>query len=267
MEPRSQLLSGVQLPSWLHEMQAPSLQTWPLPQMVPSASEFVPVSSHCNWPVLQSVTPVSQTLVGRQLRPAAHATRLPFAQTAPLPQALPLSAALGPLSSQRGLPVLQSIEPTSQMFWGVQLPPGMQVPPLVVEVDVVPDVETLPPDVPTEPALVLVPFVDALADVPVEAEVVPFETEPEVGPVARPEVPAALLNSAPLVALPDSGVPEQADARQSSDINGQVFIRSPWVVGLLRCSRRLGNPAKRSRNRGCRGRRSVESRRRDNRWD
>ena len=119
---------GEQAPPAVHGTHDPPLHTWLVPHVWPLAT--LPVETHTEAPVEQSVLPVWQLLatppvVGVQATPAVHATQLPPEQTWLLPQLVP-SATLVPVAAQTDDPEAHVVDP----FWHT-LPFGWQVVPVM----------------------------------------------------------------------------------------------------------------------------------------
>jgi hypothetical protein len=96
------------------------------------------VSTQTAVPLAHEMRPRSQGFAGTQPAPWLQALQRPPLQTEPLPQGAPLAAGLGlPVSVQTGVPLLQSMLPSSQAFAGAQLAPWLQAPQL-------PRLQTLP---------------------------------------------------------------------------------------------------------------------------
>jgi hypothetical protein len=115
-------------------LHAPSLQTWPVPQIVPSGS-FVVVGTHACVPVAQDVSPVWQGSGSSvQGSPALHALHTPPLQTWSVPQVVPFCSGAPGLSMQACVPVAQEKVPVRQgSELVVQTPPATQptqLPPL-----------------------------------------------------------------------------------------------------------------------------------------
>ena len=121
--------------------QAPPLQTWSVPQTVPSGS--LPASTQTELPVAQEVVPVRQKVgLVAQAWPATQATQTPALQTWSVPQPVPFafgsgpSTQAGPLAQERtpcwqtpGFPAQAS--PESDLGAGVGSPsPLLPVPPV-----------------------------------------------------------------------------------------------------------------------------------------
>jgi hypothetical protein len=125
-----------------HAMQFPPLQTWLLPQDIPSG-KFA-VNEHVELPVVHVVIPVWHGLLfGLQLAPAVHAVHAPLSHTWFVPQVMPF--ALLPLDTQTDVPVEHDVWPARQT-----LPPGLHATPAVHAVHV-PPLHTwlVPHDVPS----------------------------------------------------------------------------------------------------------------------
>jgi hypothetical protein len=116
-------LGGVHATPAVQETQLPALQTWFVPQLLPSASS-VPVSVHTDVPVLQVSVPTWQGLVGVHAPPAVQATQVPALQTWFVPQAVPLERF--PVSAQTDVPVMHDVAPIRQGLVGWQLAPAVQ---------------------------------------------------------------------------------------------------------------------------------------------
>jgi len=113
----------------LQATQVPFEHTCPGPHGLPSAwGSATCWSSQRELPLVQLVTPLSQTLVeGKQVTPGVHAPQLPFVQNIPGPQEVPLSAL--PVGRQTGTPELQSIVFVTQRRAGSeQSAPALQAP-------------------------------------------------------------------------------------------------------------------------------------------
>jgi hypothetical protein len=103
--------AGVQAASATQPTHVPALQTWSVPQEVPSESG-VPESTQVEVPVAQLVAPVWQGFAGVQATPAVQAAQVPPLQTAFVPQLVPLATL--PVSAQTGVPEAQSTTATRQ---------------------------------------------------------------------------------------------------------------------------------------------------------
>jgi hypothetical protein len=107
----------------VHAMQAPPLQTWPVPQAVPSV-RFWLLSPQLMLGE-QLVVPVWHGLAGVQLRPDVQATQAPPLHTFPVPHGVPFWTF--PVSRQTGAPVLQTVMPVRQALpVTAQLAPAAQ---------------------------------------------------------------------------------------------------------------------------------------------
>ena len=75
--------TGVQATPAVQAAHAPALQTWSVPQVVPSASGVagVVLSTQVDVPVAQLVAPSTQGFEGVQATPAVQATQAPALQT------------------------------------------------------------------------------------------------------------------------------------------------------------------------------------------
>ncbi len=71
------LPAGVQAAPAVHGTQAPPLQTWSVPQTVPSVRG--PASVQTGVPVVHETTPEWQGIPGSQAAPVVHATQAPAA--------------------------------------------------------------------------------------------------------------------------------------------------------------------------------------------
>jgi hypothetical protein len=121
----------------LQATQEPLLQIALLPQRLPFAPGFGPLSVQTGVPEEQEIAPLSQGLLtnGHEA-PAVQAPQTPLLQTSLLlspPQWLPVLAESGPVSEQVWAPVAQENWPLSQGLVGTHVPPaeqGLQEPPL-----------------------------------------------------------------------------------------------------------------------------------------
>jgi hypothetical protein len=101
--------------------QLPLLQTSPVPQLVPLAAAFAPLSVQTTAPVEQETLPVSQTFAGVQLEPVEQAMQSLLvapvpSQTRLFPQLVPAATGLaGDVSTQTVVPVLQEVTPATQL--------------------------------------------------------------------------------------------------------------------------------------------------------
>ena len=115
---------GVHVTPAVHGTQPPVLQTWFVPQLVPSASA-VPASWQVAVPVLQVSVPRWHGLAGVQLPPAVHVTQVPLLQTLLLPHEVPF--ATFPVSAQTDAPVTHDVAPVLHRLVGWQLAPPVQL--------------------------------------------------------------------------------------------------------------------------------------------
>ena len=115
--------AGVQARPAAQATQAPALQTWSVPQVVPSASGVAGavLSTQVEVPVAQLVTPATQGFAGVQASPAVQATQAPALQTWSVPQVAP--SRTFPLSVHTAAPVPQVTVPVLQGFAGTHAVP------------------------------------------------------------------------------------------------------------------------------------------------
>jgi hypothetical protein len=107
----------------VHALHAPRpSQTRPAPHEAPALVFDVLVQVAV--PVEQSVVPVIQPPFVEQAAPWVHAPHTPLSHTMPVPHAVPLPT-LVPVSTQRGEPIEQSMEPLWHGSIGVQIAPWL----------------------------------------------------------------------------------------------------------------------------------------------
>ena len=109
-----------------HATQTPPLQTWPVPQDIPSCA--LPDSRHTGVPVLHVVVPTRHAFpTTAHADPATHAPQVPDAlQTMPAPHAFPL-ARFTPVSLQTGMLPVHVSAPLWQGLAGVHAPPAVHI--------------------------------------------------------------------------------------------------------------------------------------------
>ncbi len=104
-------LVGVHDAPVVQALQVPLSQTSFVPQTVPLAA-LLPVSVHTGAPVVQTMVPVWQALVGVHAAPIEHVVHEPFSQTSPVPHEVPL--ATFPVTPHTDVPVAQEVSPVWQ---------------------------------------------------------------------------------------------------------------------------------------------------------